>query len=61
MCRENLTREAISAVFPFHTAALKPTPSVRAARTCTTRAIGVFKSAIGGFFVSEKVLPQEEQ
>src|SRR4029450_3072673 len=35
-------------------AALIPTPSVRAARTCTTRAMGVFNWAMGVWRVSEK-------
>ena len=36
-------------------------PSVRAVKTCTTRAIGVFKWAMGVLRVSEKERSQEEQ
>jgi hypothetical protein len=42
-------------------AALMPTPAVRADRTCTIKAIGVFNWAIGVFLVSEKALSHEEQ
>ena len=40
---------------------MMPTPSVRADRTCTTRAMGVFSWAMGGWCVSEKDRAQGAQ
>ena len=60
--RRSCQREILFLLTPYRRgAALIPTPSVRAERTCTTMAIGVFKWAMGVWLVSEKERSQEEQ
>src|SRR6516162_7700057 len=55
-------REILFLLTPYRrVAALMPTPSVRAERTCTMTEIGVFKWASGVGFVSAKEQPHEAQ